>query len=45
MKWVMDTYRWVLETVKRLDDIKSFVVLPNAGWLSELGAGSISPDA
>lgn len=41
MKWVMNTYRWILETVKRSDDIKGFVVLPKRwvvertwGWLN-----------
>jgi transposase len=41
MKWVMDTYRWILETIKRSDDVKGFVVLPKRwvvertwGWLN-----------
>jgi putative transposase len=41
MKWVMDTYRWILETVKRSDDCKGFVLLPKRwvvertwGWLN-----------
>lgn len=41
MKWVMDTYRWVLETIKRSDTGKGFVLLPKRwvvertwGWLN-----------
>jgi putative transposase len=41
MKWTMDTYRWILETVKRSDDAKGFVLLPKRwvvertwGWLN-----------
>lgn len=41
MKWVMDTYRWVLETIKRSDKMKGFVLLPKRwvvertwGWLN-----------
>jgi putative transposase len=41
MKWTMDTYRWILETVKRSDDVKGFVLLPKRwviertwGWLN-----------
>ncbi len=28
MKWVMDTYRWVLEVIKRSDTAQGFVLLP-----------------
>jgi transposase len=28
MRWVMDRYRWVLETIKRSDQAKGFVLLP-----------------
>lgn len=41
MKWTMDTYRWVLETIKRCDQAKGFVLLPKRwvvertwGWLN-----------
>jgi transposase len=41
MRWTMDTYRWILETVKRSDDAKGFVLLPKRwvvertwGWLN-----------
>ena len=41
MKWTMDTYRWVLETIKRSDSMKGFVLLPKRwvvertwGWLN-----------
>lgn len=41
MKWTMDTYRWMLETIKRSDDAKGFVLLPKRwvvertwGWLN-----------
>jgi transposase len=41
MKWTMDTYHWVLETVKRSDNAKGFVLLPKRwvvertwGWLN-----------
>jgi transposase len=41
MKWTMDTYRWVLETIKRSDQTKGFVLLPKRwvvertwGWLN-----------
>jgi transposase len=41
MKWTMDTYHWVLETIKRSDDVKGFVLLPKRwvvertwGWLN-----------
>lgn len=41
MKWTMDTYRWILQTVKRSDDAKGFVLLPKRwvvertwGWLN-----------
>ena len=37
----MDTYRWVLETIKRSDSMKGFVLLPKRwvvertwGWLN-----------
>jgi hypothetical protein len=28
MKWTMDTYVWILETIKRSDTAKGFVLLP-----------------
>lgn len=41
MKWVMDTYRWILETIKRSEATKGFVLLPKRwvvertwGWLN-----------
>lgn len=41
MRWTMDTYRWILETVKRSDTAKGFVLLPKRwvvertwGWLN-----------
>ena len=34
MKWVMDSYRWVLEVIKRSDNIKGFVLLPRR-WVVE----------
>ena len=41
MRWVMDTYRWILETIKRSDRVKGFVLLPKRwvvertwGWLN-----------
>jgi transposase len=34
MKWVMDTYRWILEVIKRSDDVKGFVLLPRR-WVVE----------
>lgn len=41
MKWTMDTYRWILETIKRSDSAKGFVLLPKRwvvertfGWLN-----------
>lgn len=41
MRWTMDTYRWILETIKRSDDAKGFVLLPKRwvvertwGWLN-----------
>lgn len=34
MKWTMDTYRWVLETIKRSDSMKGFVLLPKR-WVVE----------
>jgi putative transposase len=33
-KWTMDTYRWVLETIKRSDNTKGFVLLPKR-WVVE----------
>ena len=40
-QWVMDTYRWIMETVKRSDSRKGFVLLPKRwvvertwGWLN-----------
>lgn len=41
MQWTMDTYRWILETIKRSDSTKGFVLLPKRwvvertwGWLN-----------
>jgi transposase len=41
MQWTMDTYRWILQTIKRSDDAKGFVLLPKRwvvertwGWLN-----------
>ncbi len=34
MRWVMDRYRWIIETVKRSDTAKGFVVLPKR-WIVE----------
>ncbi|MBW4468183.1 MAG: IS5 family transposase [Pegethrix bostrychoides GSE-TBD4-15B] len=34
MRWVMDHYRWIIETVKRSDTAKGFVVLPKR-WIVE----------
>ena len=41
MKWTMDTYRWILETIKRSDQAQGFVLLPKRwvvertwGWLN-----------
>jgi transposase len=41
MKWTMDTYHWILETIKRSDQNKGFVLLPKRwvvertwGWLN-----------
>lgn len=34
MKWVMDTYRWILETVLRSDQQKGFRILPRR-WVVE----------
>lgn len=34
MRWVMDTYRWILETVLRSDDAQGFKVLPRR-WVVE----------
>lgn len=41
MQWTRDTYRWMLETIKRSDDVKGFVLLPKRwvvertwGWLN-----------
>jgi transposase len=41
MKWTMDTYGWILETIKRSDSAKGFVLLPKRwvvertwGWLN-----------
>ena len=42
IQWVQDTYHWVLEIVKRSDDVKGFEVLPHRwivertfGWLNQ----------
>jgi transposase len=41
MRWTMDTYHWILETIKRSDHTKGFVLLPKRwvvertwGWLN-----------
>ncbi len=41
MEWTMDTYHWILETIKRSDNTKGFVLLPKRwvvertwGWLN-----------
>jgi putative transposase len=34
MRWVIDSYRWILEVVKRSDGAKGFVVLPRR-WVVE----------
>ena len=34
MKWVMDTYRWILETILRSDREKGFKILPRR-WVVE----------
>jgi len=34
MEWVMDSYRWILEVIKRSDDSKGFVLLPKR-WVVE----------
>ena len=34
MEWVMDSYRWVLDVIKRSDDGKGFVLLPRR-WVVE----------
>ncbi len=34
MKWVMDTYRWILETILRSDKAKGFKILPRR-WVVE----------
>ena len=38
MKWVMDTYRWFLEVVRRPTDAKGFVLLPRR-WVVERSFG------
>lgn len=38
MKWVMDTYRWILEVVRRPNDAKGFVLLPRR-WVVERSFG------
>ncbi len=34
MRWAMDTYRWIIETVPRSDDAQGFEVLPRR-WVVE----------
>ncbi len=34
MKWVMDTYRWILETILRSDHALGFKILPRR-WVVE----------
>ncbi|NJM78287.1 MAG: transposase, partial [Acaryochloridaceae cyanobacterium RU_4_10] len=41
MIWTMDTYRWILETVKRSDDAKGFVLLPKR-WVVERTWGGLN---
>ena len=38
MKWVMDKYRWILETVLRSDQQKGFKILPQR-WVVERTCG------
>lgn len=38
MKWVMDTYHWILEVVRRPTDTKGFVLLPKR-WVVERSFG------
>lgn len=38
MKWVMDTYRWILEVVRRPTGAKGFVLLPRR-WVVERSFG------
>jgi transposase len=49
MKWTMDTYQWILKTVKHSDDARGFVPLPKRwvvertwGWLN--WSGRLSKD-
>ena len=39
-KWVMDTYRWILEVMRRPTDTKSFVLLPRR-WVVERSNGRV----
>lgn len=34
MRWVMDRYGWIIETIKRSDQAKGFVLLPRR-WVVE----------
>jgi putative transposase len=34
MRWVMDTYGWIVETIKRSEIAKGFVLLPKR-WVVE----------
>ena len=38
MKWVIDTYHWILEVVRRPNDAKGFVLLPKR-WVVERSFG------
>ena len=38
MKWVMGTYRWILEVVPRPTDTKGFILLPKR-WVVERSFG------
>jgi transposase len=38
MKWAMDTYRWIIETIKRSDNTQGFVLLPKR-WVVERSWG------
>ncbi|MDZ7968357.1 MAG: transposase [Nostoc sp. DedSLP03] len=40
MKWVIDTYRWILEVVRRPSDAKGFVLLPKR-WVVERSNGRV----
>jgi transposase len=35
MEWVMDSYQWIIEVIKRSDDAKGFVLLLLRRWVVE----------